>query len=303
MAAEREINGILRRVQADLERLPKSQRPFARYLLTHLDAAVFLPLAKLARRTQSSESSIIRFAKGLGYKGFPEFRKDLQALLRDQLAPPERLHRAGPLPENPEAILELMLQRGVANLTETRKQINPVSLLATAEAIISAGSKYIVGLRGSAGVAKTLGFFLNQILPGVHVVTEGPPGLFDALFSLRKGDALLAVAYPQFTKATGDALRIARSKEALTITITNHPLSPYAQMAHIALVARSGPVTLGNSYVAAMYLVDALIHVVLNLCGEASLRRLETLEDVLVEYGVHYQDSVSIDDSGRPEGE
>lgn len=276
-----QAGNILDTLQARLEALPPSQKGLARFLLTHFDEAVFLTAAQLARRSGTSESSVIRFAKGLGYRGFPELQEDLQALLRRNLAPKERMQRAGGIPERSEAILDRMTETALANVRDTRKLLHHQDMKAAAKAVAGAHTKYVVGLRASAGTAHLLGFYLGLILPNVRVQTEGGPALFEALLSVSKADAVLAISYPRYTKWTVEVLRYAREQGAATIAITDSQLSPIAQIAETALVARAASITFANSYVGPMVVVDTLIGMILTQIPRQSLVRLDSVERVL----------------------
>ncbi|OGA35448.1 MAG: hypothetical protein A3G80_15330 [Betaproteobacteria bacterium RIFCSPLOWO2_12_FULL_62_13b] len=272
---------VMETLQAKLEALPPSQKGLARFLLSHFDEAVFLTAAQLARRSGTSESSVIRFAKRLQYRGFPELQEDLQALLRRNLAPKERMQRAGGIPEKSEAILDRISEMALTNIRESRKLLNPQVLKEAAKAITAAHTKYVVGLRASSGTAQLLGFYLGLILPNIRIQTDGGPALFEALLSVSKKDVVLAISYPRYTKWTVEGLRYARKQGAATIAITDSQLSPIAQIAEIALVARAASITFANSYVGAMLVVDSLIGMILNLTPQESLARLDAVERVL----------------------
>lgn len=269
-------------VQGRLDSLPRQPRAVARYLLTHLDEAVFLTAAELARHARTSESTVVRFAKTLGYRGFPELQAALQALLRQKLAPKERLERAGRLPAGPAALLERIEARAAANLRETRDALVPESLEAAARMIIGAETKYVVGLRASAGTATLLGHYLLQIQPRVRTLTEAGPALFENISALGPGDVVVAVSYPRYTRWTVDCLRVARQRRATSIAITDSRLSPAAQVADLALVGVSESLTFGHSYVSVMFLVDALIGTVVQLDRRRALKQLDTIEQLLM---------------------
>lgn len=279
---------LLETLQAKLDDLPASHKALARFLFTRFDEAVFLTAAQLARRSRTSESTVIRFAKRLGYRGFPEFQQDLQAIIRQKLAPAERMERVGGIPEKSEAILDRIAERALANLRETRKLLDLYALQRAAKAITEARMKYIVGLRASAGAAHLLAFYLGLIQPNVRVQTEGGPTLFEALVSVSREDAALAISYPRYAKWTVEGLRYARERGAATIAITDSQLSPIAQIAEIALVARADSITFANSYVAPMLVVDALVGVILSLNPKGCLARLEAVEQALKGHDFFY---------------
>lgn len=67
--------------------LSRSQQRIATCLLTSYDEAAFLSAADLARRLQMSEATVVRFAKAIGYDGFPELRRAIQDLYQGHILP------------------------------------------------------------------------------------------------------------------------------------------------------------------------------------------------------------------------
>lgn len=55
------------------------------------DKAVFLTAARLGEVVGVSESTVVRFATQLGYKGYPEFQKALEELVRNRLNSIQRM--------------------------------------------------------------------------------------------------------------------------------------------------------------------------------------------------------------------
>ena len=75
------------RLERCLPDLTKSQQRIAHYLLANYDQAAFLAGADLANLLDVSEATLVRFARALGYPGFPELRRTLQQIFRDKVSP------------------------------------------------------------------------------------------------------------------------------------------------------------------------------------------------------------------------
>jgi DNA-binding MurR/RpiR family transcriptional regulator len=293
-----DTRNVLSILQSRLDGLPPSWKRLGDFLLTHLDQAVFLTASDLARHAKTSESSVVRFARGLGYQGYPELREDLQVLLREKLRPVERMVRAGGMPNASGAVVARVFELALNNIQDTRKSLDTRRLQAAATAIAQADTKHIIGLNASAGTAHLLGHHLGKIQANVRVHLEGGPMLFDALLSVSRRDVVVGISYPRYAKWTVELLRYARTQGARTIALTDSQLSPAAQIAEIPLVARVDSITFGNSYVGASMIVDALVALVLGSKREAALARLNKIDEAVREegffYGVRSQDSLGI---------
>ena len=69
----------------------KGQRTIAQFILKNYDKAAFMTAARLGEVTGVSESTVVRFAADLGYRGYPGMKKALQEIVRNRLTSVERL--------------------------------------------------------------------------------------------------------------------------------------------------------------------------------------------------------------------
>ena len=53
----------------------RSQKDVARYIVDHLDEAAFQTAEELARRANTSSSTVVRFSQALGFEGYPELQQ------------------------------------------------------------------------------------------------------------------------------------------------------------------------------------------------------------------------------------
>src|ERR1700754_969136 len=67
-------------IKARFDEFSRSQKDVAQYIVDHLDEAAFQTAEELARRANTSSSTVVRFSQALGFEGFPE----LQQAARDE---------------------------------------------------------------------------------------------------------------------------------------------------------------------------------------------------------------------------
>ena len=91
-------NDLSNRINESYSRLSKGQKLLATYITDNYDKAVFLTAAKLGEVVGVSESTVVRFATHLGYKGYPEFQNALEELVRNKLNSIQRME--GPMEES-----------------------------------------------------------------------------------------------------------------------------------------------------------------------------------------------------------
>ena len=87
----RNSNDLSNRINEAYGSLSKGQKLLATYITDNYDKAVFLTAAKLGEVVGVSESTVVRFATHLGYKGYPEFQRALEELVRNKLNSVQRM--------------------------------------------------------------------------------------------------------------------------------------------------------------------------------------------------------------------
>jgi DNA-binding MurR/RpiR family transcriptional regulator len=222
---------------------------------------------------------VVRFARWLGYDGYPDLQQDLQTLVRQKLAPAERMRRAGRLPNGSGAVFDLVMQAGIDNLRTTQALLKrESSVLAAARMIVDAQQKYVIGLRSSSAAATLLDHYLALIQPNVRLLVHGGPNLFEGMLGVTDKDVAVAFSYARYTRWTVEALEYAKSRGARVVAVTDSHLAPAAQIADITLVVPVASVTFGNSYTGVMLAIDALVAEIFDLDADRSLERLGLLE-------------------------
>ena len=75
-----EHQSLSKYIRARFDECSRSQKDVAQYIVDHLDEAAFQTAEELARRANTSSSTVVRFSQALGFEGFPE----LQAAAREE---------------------------------------------------------------------------------------------------------------------------------------------------------------------------------------------------------------------------
>ena len=116
-------NDLSSRINDKYKSMSKGQKLLAAYIMDNYDKAVFLTAAKLGTVVGVSESTVVRFATNLGYKGYPEFQQALEELVRNKLNSIQRMEVTyGRISQS--KILETVLQSDTENLKGTLENLN-----------------------------------------------------------------------------------------------------------------------------------------------------------------------------------
>ena len=76
---------IITRMNDKYIKMSKGHKAIAAYISDHYEQAVFMTAAKLGETVGISESTVVRFAMGLGYEGYPEFQSALEDWVKSKL--------------------------------------------------------------------------------------------------------------------------------------------------------------------------------------------------------------------------
>ena len=128
------------------------------------------------------------------------------------------------------------------------------------DSICIAQKVYIIGVRSSAILAQTLAFYLNLMFDNVILLDHNSPGdLFEQMIHMDVRDVLLAFSFPRYSKRTQTACKFAKECKAKVITITDSNTSPLEAYADYSLVAKSDMISIVDSLVAPLSVVNALV--------------------------------------------
>lgn len=265
----------------------KGQRRIAGYITEAYDKAAFMTASRLGKTVGVSESTVVRFAVELGFDGYPEMQKAMQEMVMNRLTAVQRIEVANDRIGNQD-VLTKVLQADADKLRQTADTISREHFRLAVEAILKARRIYVLGVRSTAPLANFVGYYLNYMFEAVKVITVSGAGeMFENLVNVTPEDVVLAFSFPRYSSATLKAVQYCRGLGATVIGITNSTVSPLAQNSDHVLIAKSDMVSLVDSLVAPLSVVNALL-VALVSAREAEVQKsLETLECVWEEYNIY----------------
>ena len=237
----------------------KGQRTIAQFILKNYDKAAFMTAARLGEVTGVSESTVVRFAADLGYRGYPGMKKALQEIVRNRLTSVERIEAAESTMDGHD-VLKAVLRADINNLQATLDEIDQDYFNQAVDMILSAKHIYIIGMRTSTTVADFLAIYLKLLLDDVTVVKEiAAREVYEQLLRIGEGDLIIGISFPRYSSRTVKAMRFCHDSGATVIALTDTLQSPIAADADHVLVAKSDMVSLVDSLVAPLSICNALI--------------------------------------------
>ncbi len=240
---------------------------------------------------------MVRFATHLGYRGYPEFQKALEELVRNKLNSIQRMEVTyGRISQS--KILETVLQSDAEKIKSTLDQIDQNAFEAALDIILNAKHIYIVGIRSCASLASFMAFYFNLMFDNVHLLhTSSSSELFEQMVRISEEDVIIGISFPRYSMRTLKAMEFANNRNAKVITLTDSVHSPMNLYSSCNLIAKSDMASIVDSLVAPLSVINALVVALCMRKQNEVAETLETLEDIWDEYQVYESDEINyIDD-------
>ena len=278
---------IITVLQERLADFSKGQKRIARFILESYDRAAFMTANRLGKAVGVSESTVVRFAVELGFDGYPSMQKAMQEMVVNRLTSVQRIEVANNRIGDQD-ILSMVLQADMEKLRQTGETVDRDEFRAAVNAILNAKHVYLLGVRSAASLVNFLGYYLNYMFPNVHLVTaSGASEMFEQIVGVGSEDAVVAFSFPRYSATTAKGAQYCRSTGATVVGITDNRQSPLGQNSDYVLLAKSDMVSLVDSLVAPLSVVNALIVALAAKREKELAKTFNDLEYIWEEYNVY----------------
>ncbi len=278
---------ILTILQEKSSGFSKGQRRIAQYITGSYDKAAFMTANRLGKTVGVSESTVVRFAVDLGFDGYPSMQKAMQEMVLNRLTSVQRIEVANDRLGNQD-VISMVLHSDMEKLRQTEETIDRAEFSAAVNAILKAKRVYILGVRSVAPLANFLGYYLNYMFNNVHVVSGFSAGeMFEKIVGVNADDVVIAFSFPRYSSSTTKGAQYCRSTGATVIGFTDSRLSPLGQCCDHVLIAKSDMVSVVDSLVAPLSIVNALIVAIASRREAEISRTFANLERIWDEYNVY----------------
>ena len=228
--------GLENEIKGNYGKLRKSEKKVADYILSNKEIVEEFSLEEIAKNSNVSTPTVIRFTRALGYKGFKEFKMNLLKNSNNGINNEEELlldlhiNKDDKLEEVPKKLVGLTIKA----LEETLKFLNYDTYRKAIKAITEANIIDIYGVGNSGSVGND---FMSKLLRIGLNCRAYSDNHFQQLCAshLTKKDLAIAISHSGETKDTIDALRIAKESGAKTLVLTNFKSAVITKYADIAL--------------------------------------------------------------------
>lgn len=246
-------SALIAKVRSEGASMTPALERVAERVLGAPEEVLYESITELAEESGSSEASVMRFCRELGFAGFQDFKL---ALARE-LATEKRADRDG---EAADAV-SVLVETAVTALRETEQLLDRAAVETAASRILAAAQVEIFGVAASAVTAQYLEYKLTRLGLRSRALSDAHLAAMVADTS----DPAVVHVIVSSSGSTIDTVKIAtaaRASGAFVIGITNRSKSPLVAVCDLALIASwpETPLTGGAfpSKISQLLIVDAL---------------------------------------------
>lgn len=276
--------------------LSPTESKVAEYISKNLFQVCFTSSLQLGREIGTSDMSVIRTSRKLGFSGYSELQSAVLEEMKEDMEknsevnfmpPTSRLKKKSQVIE-PEGLFAAISSKMVSNISLLMKDNSVSSFEKASDILVSSKRKFVMGFRGCASVAHVIGSSMGDIFRDVITVTDADSRALERIKDIQKGDCLVLVSYPRYNHMALTVRDIAREKKARIIAFTDRITSPVASGADVVIVNNVDGITLNDSYVAPVAAAEMLLALVYRKgIGPEEQKNMDLLEKYIHEKGLY----------------
>jgi DNA-binding MurR/RpiR family transcriptional regulator len=269
-------------IQARFDEFSRSQKDVAQYIVDHLDEVAFQTAEELARRANTSSSTVVRFSQALGFEGFPELQHSAREEYRRKVAAGTVGGPMGSGASSPEPLFSLdqnefetAIAADYQNVEETARRVSRSDVEAAIDAIASADRVLVCGTDQMAFFASYFRHLLMLLDLRAEIVASPSQEALSRLGRIDEGTLVIGLSAGRPHPLVVRAMKLARHRKAPTLAVVDATLSEVAKLAQIKLYYSSNSPAYVRSHTALLSTIQALAYGVYSRDAEQYADRIK----------------------------
>ncbi len=210
--------------------LPRRLQNVAEFVLHNPDVVALNTIAMISDKANVTPSTLVRFAKSIGYQGFSDMQSVFQESMRH--VPPsylQRIHRLDDHEQPEQTVLHRFSRAASFSIDKLEQQADEAAITQASEQLASARCIYIAGQGRAAPVTTYLHYMFVKI--GLQaVLLDGMASLMaDKANLIHSDEVLVAVSFNPYTANTRELVDICLARQIPVVALTDSTLSPIAR--------------------------------------------------------------------------
>jgi DNA-binding MurR/RpiR family transcriptional regulator len=248
-------------IASRFDEFSRSQKDVAQYVVDHLEEVAFHTAEELARRANTSSSTVVRFSQALGFEGFPE----LQEAARDEYRQTHRQPavdngQVAPLFSLDQSPFEQAIAADHVNVEETARKVSRSEVDGAIEAISAAEKVLITGTDQMAFFASYLRHLLMLLDIRAEIAASPSQEALSRLGRIDERTLVIGLSAGRPHPLVVRAMKIARHRKASTLAIVDATLSEVAKLSERTLYYSSNSPAFVRSHTGLLAIIQALAY-------------------------------------------
>ena len=219
------------KIQSVYETLSDSEKRISDYFSSHLEDIVYLTVTEVAISTKTSEATVVRTCRKLGYRGFQDFKI---SVAQEIVNPVQTIFEEADEFDDCFTIFNKKVGNAISTLQYTAKIVDKDHLEKAAQKLLDADRVVFFGSGNSASIALDAAHKFMRAGKTSDSFSDSHMQII-AASGLKKGDVALGISHSGSSRNVVDALEVAKESGATTISITNYGKSPITEVSDIVL--------------------------------------------------------------------
>src|SRR5208337_675205 len=238
--------------------IPPKRQELIRPVLEDPRSFLFLSSRAMAEKLRTDTATMLRAIRGMGFSGYPEFRRYLHELTIAHATSLDAMLGSVATDSDIPSHVRDSLDQDQKNFASFRNTLDTKQFAKLAQRMWSARRVILLG----GDLAAALVFYLEHhlVILGLPVFSATSPGrVVHLVRTAGKRDLVLAISFHRALRQTVEGMRQAKAKGAYCVGITDTFVSPIARFAHECFIVSVETCHFGDSYVGPMALLDVML--------------------------------------------
>ena len=271
---------LITQIKAHLPSLTKAEQRVASYITENPESVIFQSVSDLADCSKTSDATVVRTCKRLGFSSYQEFK----VLLAQAIASSDQvINGTFVIEENASAasITNSVFDCTIQALRLTQSALDVSAIEEAVELLCRAETVFILGLGGSHAIALDLQHKLLRL--GIHELYQTDVHLqrITIVNQITEKDVVFAISHSGSSRDIVDNTAVAKELNAKIISLTNFGKSPLSSLSDVHLFTLSDEtkhsLTSVTSRIAQLAVIDILHTLIASRDKERCIARISNV--------------------------
>ncbi|MGL5576640.1 MurR/RpiR family transcriptional regulator [Cetobacterium sp.] len=246
-------------INLSTKNLTKGEKKIAEYIISNPKEVSDMSALDLGKVLNTSDASIVRFSKNIGFKGFSDLKTYLKIQINSFKKPQNKILEKWNNFQSENDIVDKIVKSDLKNIESFLSQIDVKKVEETVKNILSSKKVFVVGMGCSRGVAQFISWHMKRIGVDVELLQESGIGLLESLVHLKEEDTVLFFTFPRYLTDEVQASKLIKKRGAKLILITSELFSDISVNSDIVFKVPVDNDSFFNSYIVPMELCNIIL--------------------------------------------